>query len=144
MLGFPAWLWRFALRLRVDPALRDRTLGQAVFAAIFAFGLASFDFLVTGGMEWSPDMSAVAAVPAHRYVAVQRQRPEIFEPAPEWITAEVQPLDEMAAPNEDLLGGPNTVLAAWSRPQPDESLLPMKPEAAVASDSSAIKSSSRL
>lgn len=112
LLGFPGWLWRFILRLRVDPALRDRTLGQAVFAAIFAFGVGSVDFLLTSGLEWSPDMSAVAAEPAHRFI-VRAHETGAFEPAPLRAVIELQPLDEMAAPNEDLLGGPDTVLPAW-------------------------------
>lgn len=137
----PGALWRFALRLRIDPALRDRTLGQAVFVGIFAFGLTSFDFLLTSGMDWSPDISAVASEPVHRVMA-RAGSAEVIDPAPVLAAAEVQPLDEMAAPNEDLLGGPDTILAAWSQPRPDEALLPVKPLIAVTDD--ATKLSARV
>ena len=143
LIGLPASLWRFALRLRGDAGLRERTLAQAVFAGIFALGLASFDFLLTGGVELTPDFAAVASEPRHAALTTTRLA-EAVEAPPLREVAELQPLDEMAAPNEDLLGGPETELSAWRLSAGDE--LPQKPEPIAISSAAedTLKSPQRL
>lgn len=141
LVGLPAALWRFALRLPREAELRERTLAHAVFAAIFAFALGSFDFLLTGGMDLSPDLSAVASEPV-RAAIVDPSTTATFDPPPALVVPDVQPLDEMAAPNEGLLGGPGTVLAAWGLTSADISELPNKPQTIAFEDEIAAHSKS--
>lgn len=122
LVDLPFWLWRFAVTFADSRDLRQHAFGQALVAGVFAFGLWSADFLLTGGMDWSPDMSAIAAEPSHTIRTSRAQDGEPVAPPPALTAPALQRLDEMAAPNEDLLGGPDTVLAAWSRPRPERAL----------------------
>lgn len=117
VIGIPGALWKFAVRLGHEPALRDRTLAQSVFAAIFAFALGGVDFVITGGPDWNPGAPAIANhAPARHVVAVALATP-IMEAPPTLVTEEAETLGEATLPTEELLGGPDTMLAAWGVPE---------------------------
>jgi hypothetical protein len=92
--------------------LRERTLAQTVFAGIFMFAAGSFDFILTGGPDWNPGATAIAAPMPVRHVAASRPTP-VTEAPPAPVEPESITHEEATAPVEDLLGGPDTILAGW-------------------------------
>lgn len=98
------------------PANRERSKASAVFAAIFAFTAAGVDYVVTGGPDWNPGGVAYAmeinptqtrgdlVVRAGPLAPTQNAEDDA------WI--EIAPID-YSFTTETLLGGPDTVLAAY-------------------------------
>lgn len=97
-----------ALRFGGLPAIRERALASAVFAGIFAFGIASIDYLITGGPDWNPGALGQAyamemTAPAPRLTAfVSAEPPSGEAPRLEAVEEEV----DYSIPTEVLLGGP--------------------------------------
>ncbi len=102
--GLPGWLAATVQAIRSDPNARERASAAAAFALIFSFGLASLDYLITGGPDWNP--GAIAAPLNQPIVAPLTPAPTVaVEPPP------TLPMIELAAyesigPIEELLGGP--------------------------------------
>lgn len=125
-LGLPGALLRFAIRLRYDAALRERTLARAVFAGIFAFAIGSFDFLMTGGPDLiqGPAAEAQAAPLQSRILAYASPITETpVSSAAEDAAADAETnadevMEDASVSSDDLLGGPDTVLAAWREEGP--------------------------
>lgn len=124
VLGLPGALLRFAIRLRYDAAQRERTLAQTVFIGIFAFAIGSFDFLMTGGPDLIQGPAAEAQASPMRY-GIARYRPVAARPAaivenadaPEEEAADLE-FEDASVSADDLLGGPDAVLAAWREDEP--------------------------
>lgn len=98
------------------PANQERTKSSAVFAAIFALTLVGVDYVVTGGPDVSPGGVAYAmeipqAAPrAEHVVRAGPLPPTRLEQ--EDAAALAEPVD-YSFTTEVLLGGPDTVLAAY-------------------------------
>lgn len=90
-----------------NPAVRERALACATFAAIFAATIGSVDYIITGGPSWNPGGEAYA---------YEAPRPRAEPPAPTFVGyapppppvyAEDYAIFEYAAMSPDaLLGGP--------------------------------------
>jgi hypothetical protein len=102
--GLPGWLATTVQAIRSDPNARERASAAAAFALIFSFGMASLDYLITGGPDWNP--GAIAAPLNQPIVTPLTLAPTVaVEPPP------TPPMIELAAyesigPIEELLGGP--------------------------------------
>jgi hypothetical protein len=101
------WSSQALAAYRANPAVRERTSALAAFGFIFAFGLMSLDYVVTGGPDWNPGASAapldhVQARPQMLAVAAYEAPPSL----PEFELAAFEP----EGPVGELLGGPDTRL----------------------------------
>jgi hypothetical protein len=103
--------------LREDPAARDRAAAASVFAFIFAFAVVSVDYVITGGPDWNPGAEA-AELPAALTAPVALAPPPRFPdagPPPPLEAPEPVEADYWRT-TDDLLGGPETILAAHGAP----------------------------
>ena len=105
--GVAAWGSRVWAAHRTNPAVRERTSALAAFGFIFAFGLFSFDYVITGGPDWNPGASAAplehARLRSQPLAAAPYEAPP---PLPEFDLAAHAP----EGPVGELLGGPDTLL----------------------------------
>lgn len=109
----PGWLVRTAR----DPAGRDRVLAAGVFSAIFAVGMASADYVITGGPDWNP---GAFDLPRQEYVELTAAPaiPADYEPPPApVIDDEPAQFYSASVSADDLLGGPRMLqLASYAAP----------------------------
>ncbi len=98
----------FIQRVRASAPLRERLTATLVFTAIFAFAVASMDYLITGGPDWNPGGQAYAMEVPSMQRAALRPPPQHdltlhdLTPAPLLVAA----VDYSVA-TEVLLGGPS-------------------------------------
>jgi hypothetical protein len=118
--------------LRNSAAVRERLLATGVFAALAAFTVASFDFIVSGGPDWTP--SAQAAPPPLVRVS---SLPDLAYEAPALLEVVARPrltltiYPDYTAAGEALLGGP----FGDDAPRAYEQISPWRQEAAYAKPS---------
>ncbi|MEZ5994787.1 MAG: hypothetical protein R3C25_03460 [Hyphomonadaceae bacterium] len=115
-------LLRFGGELRSNPQARDRAMAFGAFAAIFAIGITSVDLLITGSADIEPAQAYAMEVAQPRTIAP----PTILAAAPAPVTQPVAqlvalPLEEVdySVAAEELLGGPDTMLAAQGAGMPE-------------------------
>lgn len=94
-------------RILGDSVVRERALASAVFAGIFAFGVVSLDYLITGGPDWNPGAMGQAyamELSPHHFAATQTPADRSGSPPP--LRPTVEEID-YSVPTEVLLGGPS-------------------------------------
>lgn len=105
-----------AQRIWQSPEKRDRVKMHLAFTLVFALLVTGTDYVVTGGPEWNPGGEAYAMempqsqVSADLVVRAGPLPPATQDKEEEWI--ELTPID-YSFTTETLLGGPDTVLAAY-------------------------------
>lgn len=112
-----AALRAFVARWRDDAAYRARAYGVAAFACIFAFTIASLDYLITGGPDWNPGAPAIMQeAHAATIERVTQLNPPRIEALEVMATMTPAPLEEEVSfallSADDLLGGPDELSMA--------------------------------
>jgi|CXWL01.1.fsa_nt_gi hypothetical protein len=104
-----------AVRLRRDAAYRERALGIGAFAFIFAFTIASIDYLITGGPDWNPGAPAIvqeahaATIERDTRIHTRLAPMEMLDVS---VPAALEEEIEIATLGaDDLLGGPESFMA---------------------------------
>lgn len=107
----------FLSRWRDDGAYRASAYGVAAFACIFAFTVASLDYLITGGPDWNPGAPAIMQeAHAATIERVTQLNPPRIEALEVMATMTPAPLEEEVSfallSADDLLGGPDDLFMA--------------------------------
>jgi hypothetical protein len=105
--GLAAWTNQTLAAYRANPAVRERASALTAFGFIFAFGLMSLDYVVTGGPDWNPGASAAPL--EHVQVQPQMLSAAGYEAPPSLPELELVAF-EPEGPVGELLGGPDTRL----------------------------------
>ena len=119
------WLWRF----KRSPEQRDRAAAMATFAFIGLFAFGSVDAIITGGADFGPSSAYAGEYSGPRVVAAAPATVPVIEPVADTETKKtvVAELVDYSFTAEELLGGPEPVLAISNEPMADEFIIGEKP-----------------
>jgi hypothetical protein len=123
---------RAFVRFVRDPAGRDKIAAGATFALIFGCTLASVDFLITGGLDWSPGAQPAPVVIRVEHVAAATSLPADFAAPPPPPAALALEDVAFGLAVGDLLGAPDIELASAPSAKPAALLYTAAPAPAVA------------
>ena len=104
-----------ALRTWRSPQQRQRATVAATYVVLAAFAVAALDSMLTGSApEWRPSEAyAMEVAPAQRQAPasapVLAAAENLAPPLPEAVVSEI----DYSVASEDLLGGPDTILASY-------------------------------